>query len=334
MANNKVTKLNEEIQNEVVRLSSEYGFADNTSINLLSESENKIFFIDDPGREQKYVARINSGRLVYHTQTMIESELKWLQAIRQTTDLIVPNVLLDQNGLTVHQLNLPSSETTRYLAIYSFLPGSEMPEDDLSSGFERLGFITAQLHQHSQSWDLPAKFERPNWSEENILSDTYKWGHWKNGVNVDVEITKLLIQAEEKVLTRIGKLARNRSNYGLIHADLRLANVLVERENTATIDFDDCGFGWYIYDLAAALSFLEERTEVPQLIDQWLIGYKRHSHIEQDLIEEFPSFLILRRLKLMGWVGYQQKGLPFARGIGPKFTVDTCRLVKDYLAKF
>ena len=49
---------------------------------------------------------------------------------------------------------------------------------------------------------------------------------------------------------------------------------------------------------------------------------------------ETPTLVMLRRLQLIGWVGYQQQHLEFAREIGPRFTVDSCRLAEDYLGRF
>ena len=43
----------------------------------------------------------------------------------------------------------------------------------------------------------------------------------------------------------------------MIHGDLRLANLLVDGETTKVIDFDDCGFGWLMYDCATTVSFFE-----------------------------------------------------------------------------
>ena len=61
--------------------------------------------------------------------------------------------------------------------------------------------------------------------------------------------------------------------FGLIHADMRLANLLVDGERTVLLDFDDSGFGWFLYDLAASLSFYETSPQVPALIRAWLTGY-------------------------------------------------------------
>jgi Ser/Thr protein kinase RdoA (MazF antagonist) len=86
--------------------------------------------------------------------------------------------------------------------------------------------------------------------------------------------------------------------------------------------------------LATALSFLEERPDVPDLIACWLEGYRRVGQISADMEAEIPTLIMLRRLQLIGWVGYQQQYLEFARGIGSDFTADSCRLAEEYLTRF
>ena len=120
----------------------------------------------------------------------------------------------------------------------------------------------------------------------------------------------------------------------MFRGQIRLANLLVDEESTAIIDFDDCGFGWFLFDLATALSFLEEREDVQCLIKSWLIGYRKVAQIPMgsDLI--IPTLIMLRRIQLIGWVGYQQNHLEFARQIGHKFTLDSFGLAKEYLDRF
>ena len=69
------------------------------------------------------------------------------------------------------------------------------------------------------------------------------------------------------------------------------------------IDFDDCGFSWYMYDAAASLSFYEHLPQVSSLIQHWLEGYRTVSAIGKAEEEEIPTFLMLRRLLLVAWVG-------------------------------
>jgi Ser/Thr protein kinase RdoA (MazF antagonist) len=99
------------------------------------------------------------------------------------------------------------------------------------------------------------------------------------------------------------------------------------------IDFDDCGHSWFIYDLAAALSFIETHPDVPALIDAWLTAYTRHRRLSRAEIAAIPSFILLRRLLLVAWIG-SHADTAQARAMGLKFTTDTCSLADAYLAKF
>lgn len=326
--------LSEAIARETAGLVKLYDFSDATTVELLSESENKIFLVNDPERSENQVIRINSGRLSYHQPSMIASELMWLMALRRDTDIVVPEVMLASDGSLVQTIDAPDMDKPRHAVIYSFLSGVEPPEDELVPGFERLGEISAHMHLHAREWEPPAEFTRPSWLPEAIFEDRLNWGRWQDGVGMEGETLALLSTLEDVVRERAAQLPSGRDYFGLIHADLRLANLLVEGDRTAIIDFDDCGPGWYLFDLASALSFLEERPDVPLLIECWLKGYRKVGEVPADIEAEIPTLIMMRRLQLIGWVGYQQQHLDFAREIGPGFTIDTCRLAKEYLARF
>ena len=283
---------------------------------------------------EKYVIRVNSGRLSYHTGPSIASELMWMMALQRDTDIAVPTVLKAKDGSLVQTITAPDLDKPRHAAIYSFLSGVEPPEDRLIPGFEQLGEISARMHRHAKDWAPPAAFARHAWLPDAILDDRLNWSPWQAGVGIEGEALTLLSRADAVVRRRLTGLAMDRERFGLIHADLRLANLLVDGNRTAIIDFDDCGHGWYLFDLAAALSFLEERADVPDLIASWLQGYRRVAEVPADIEAELPTLIMLRRLQLIGWVGYQQRHLAFARAIGPQFTVDSCRLADEYLTRF
>ncbi len=330
---NSNAALAQAIEREVKRIIPRYGFSRETRVSLLSESENKVFLVEDPEGSESFVARVNSGRLGYHRPPSIASELMWLMALREDTDILVPRVLTAGDGSLVQTLDGPDLDKPRHVAVYSFLSGSEPSEDDLPAGFERLGEISARMNRHAKRWQAPAAFKRHVWTPEVILDDQLNWGHWRDGVEVDGEALALLSRLDRTLRGRLATLPREREQFGLIHADLRLANLLVEGERTAIIDFDDCGDGWYLFDLATALSFLEERPEVPELIASWLTGYRRIEPLTAEMEAAIPAFIMLRRLQLIGWVGYQYDHLEFAREIGPGFTADSCRLAEDYLSR-
>jgi Ser/Thr protein kinase RdoA (MazF antagonist) len=293
-----------------------YAFSRDARVSLLSESENRVYRVREPARAEDYVVRVNSGRLGYHTPPAIASELTWMMALRRDTDIAVPEVLAAEDGTLVQSLAGPGLDQPRHAAVYGFLSGS------------------ARMHRHAQGWTPPDAFTRCSWTPETILDDRLNWGPWQAGRDVEGEALDLLSRVDLTLRERLAALPRDRAHFGLIHADLRLANLLVDGERTAIIDFDDCGFGWYLFDLAAALSFLEERPDAPELIDRWLNGYRTVADVPAAIEREIPSLVMLRRLQLIGWVGYQQHRIAFAREIGPRFTAESCRLAEDYLGRF
>ncbi|MGE4659173.1 MAG: phosphotransferase, partial [Arenicellales bacterium] len=167
-----------------------------------------------------------------------------------------------------------------------------------------------------------------------ILNDQLTWGNWQEGVNIDAQALNVLQRVEVVIHGRLDNADVSSENYGLIHADLRLANLLIHGETTAIIDFDDCGFGWYLFDLAGALSFLEDREDVTDLINSWIRGYQKVADIPTDAEVMIPTLIMLRRIQLIGWLGYQQAHLDFARQIGQTFTTNSCRLAQQYLDRF
>ena len=84
---------------------------------------------------------------------------------------------------------------------------------------------------------------------------------------------------------------------------MRQANILVEGEQIKVIDFDDCGFGWHVQDLASAVSFIEHKDVVPELINAWLAGYKKVMPFTDTDFMEIDTFIMMRRLQLTAWMG-------------------------------
>ena len=114
---------------------------------------------------------------------------------------------------------------------------------------------------------------------------------------------------------------------------MRLANLLVHGDDVCVIDFDDCGLSWYLYDLGSSLSFIEHLPVVPDLIDSWVQGYRTVAPLSQEEVDELPTFVMLRRLLLVAWIG-SHSAVPEAQRMGPEFTAVSCGLAEKYLADF
>ncbi len=97
------------------------------------------------------------------------------------------------------------------------------------------------------------------------------------------------------------------------------------------IDFDDSGFSWFMYDAATPVSFYEHAPQVPELIDAWKTGYRRVSEISKADEAEIPTFLMLRRLLLVAWIGSHHE-TDLAKSMGLKYTDDSTHLCETFLS--
>jgi Ser/Thr protein kinase RdoA (MazF antagonist) len=112
---------------------------------------------------------------------------------------------------------------------------------------------------------------------------------------------------------------------------MRLANLLLDGLKIKVIDFDDCGFSWLLYDCATAVSFFEHKAEVPALLDAWARGYRRWLELAPDDELEIPTFVMLRRLLLVAWIGSHAE-TDLAKSMGEQYTDDTMPLCDRYLS--
>ena len=80
--------------------------------------------------------------------------------------------------------------------------------------------------------------------------------------------------AAQRVHTTVQELGESRDVFGFIHADLHQWNYLFHGEEVRAIDFDDCGWGYFTYDMAVTLVSGGSGT-FPALQDAFLTGYQR-----------------------------------------------------------
>ncbi len=320
-------------EREARDLVKRYDFSDGVTVAPLSQSENTILLVDDKSRGEKFVLRIHSHRLIYHTEAMIASEVNWMRALRRDSPVEAPDPVADRQGRFVQMLNSPELDRPRCAVMFTFLEGVEPDPASLDAGFLRLGEITAHMHRHVMRWSPPADFTRPTWSPDEVFGNCNGFGRWQDAMGMDREARLCLGRMAEVITRRLHALGRDPRHFGLVHADLRLANTLIEGERTKLIDFDDCGFSWYSYDLATAVSFIQHRPDLDELIAAWFVGYRRVAELPAALEAENLTIIMLRHMAELAWLA-SRRHLEFAQNLGPGFTADSCRLAEDYLKRF
>lgn len=303
-----------------------WSLSPDASISLLNVSENATFAVREAGRA--LVLRVH--RVGYSDAAEIRSELAWMNALREDAVIETSAAFAGVNGECVQELQSRTGMPPRFVVAFEFLPGQAPDSKDAVGWFERLGELTARMHRHSQSWALPPAFRRKCWDFEAMVGPHGFWGSWRNGVGLSQADVGILEKVLEMIQRRLQSLGRAANVFGLVHADLRLANLLVDGPTLRIIDFDDCGFSWYLYDFATAVSFIEHEPMLPALLGAWLRGYRRQTPLDVDLAAEIPVFVVLRRILLTAWLASHAE-VPLARSIGTSFTAGTVALADQLL---
>ena len=289
-----------------------------STLTLLNLSENATYAVEEPGTGAKSILRVH--RKNYHRRHEIESELDWLDALRRDSDLTVPVVVPARDGTRV--VTIDDEDGPRHVVHFEMVDGVEPDEKTLTvQDFHTLGAITAALHDHSRAWQRPEGFGRFCWDWEHSLGATPRWGRWQDAVGVGEAEIDVLTRAQQLLSRRLAEYGDGPDTFGLVHADLRLANLLVDGDTITVIDFDDCGFSWYFYDFGTAVSFFEDDPSVPEWQDAWVRGYRTRRSMSAADEAMLPSFVLLRRFLLLAWMGThnhsresQQMSITYAAG--------------------
>ncbi|MDH6195878.1 Ser/Thr protein kinase RdoA (MazF antagonist) [Mycobacterium frederiksbergense] len=312
-----------------------YDISDNATLRLLNLSENATYLVEDGGEQS--ILRVH--RQNYHRPHEIESELDWLQALRDDSDVTVLTVLPARDGRRLVTIDgNDAGGTDRYVVRFDMVAGTEPDEASLTvDDFRTLGRITAALHDHSQRWERPAGFGRFSWDWEHSLGATPRWGRWQDAEGVGTAERQVLERAQNLLHDRLQAYGTGPEVYGLIHADLRLANLLVDPaasnpsgSQITVIDFDDCGFGWYFYDFGTAVSFIEDDPALPDWQDAWVSGYRTRRELPASDEDMLASFVLLRRLLLLAWMGSHSHSKESATK-AISYAAGSCELAERYL---
>jgi Ser/Thr protein kinase RdoA (MazF antagonist) len=294
-----------------------YGLPPDTPLTLLNRSENETWAVGD------LVLRLH--RPGYHTAQEIASELAWLGGLQDLPGLNTVRPVAGTQGLVTEVDN-------RFIVAFARIPGQELqPGDDLARWFAPLGEITARLHLHARKWQPPPGFTRKRWDVGTILGPHPHWGRWRDAQGLDPAGTNLLTLATDTLAKTLHAYGTGPGSFGLIHADLRLANLMVHGDTLTAIDFDDCGFGWWAYDLAAALSFIETDPRLPDLIAAWVAGYTRIAPLNPRDRAMIPALIFLRRILLTAWLATRADSDTAQALGGPAYTQGTLELAERFL---
>lgn len=270
-----------------------------TELRLITVSENATFLVVSKGKPYG-VVRVSQPGYV-GGPVAVASEIAWINALHAVEGVNLVRSIPAASGFSVPTIT--DEEGVEWACVCTdFVEGivlEDMP--DPSSYYRTIGRWAAAFHDHARTWRPPAGFQRFTWDVPDMIGEHPRWGRWEETNLTGGEID-LLKRAEQVAVEVMEHMPRTEETWGLIHADLRPSNVIAGTDGTLTvIDFDDCGYSWYLYDYAAALSFVEHESYAPAMAREWIAGYREITPLSEQDITCASALSMIRRLQMLGW---------------------------------
>jgi Ser/Thr protein kinase RdoA (MazF antagonist) len=257
---------------------------------FIRHSDNVTFKVEGPGLDA-YLLRIH----VPVTRAMgthgadfsaVNSELLWLEALSQDTDLVLQKPVRNQAGALVTQIPVENAALPVNCTLMHWVDGQPYHRDlESEHTAHQIGEILVKLHNHASQWKISEGFKRPKRDIgyfEGVLRDfqpALNDGRVSSSDYSKFE-TSILLLTET-----LRSLKEKRQTHGLMHADTHKGNMLCHDGKIRLIDFSFCAFGNFMFDLGVCFSDMKE-----SLHQAFLEGYQSLRNLPDDhqrLIEGF-----------------------------------------------
>ncbi len=249
--------------------------------------ETDYFFVKD-----HYLLRIHEPG--YQEPEAIEFELAWLSAMRREANLPVSEPIKTLNGNLLLEMNMPYIPETRYCSLLRWVKGRYVRKTFRPYHFLQQGRLMAKMHNFSMQWQ-PAvgiakrKFDWEGLFQNDVGSGMPNADAWALLSPVHREAFSIVAERVKEVMDGWGQRPEI---YGLIHGDLGVdANLLFWHGEPRAIDFDDSGFGYYIFDLAVALDACIDHPDYLDYKDALLRGYTEFRQLPDEQSQQIDLFL-------------------------------------------
>ncbi|MBN1426651.1 phosphotransferase [Candidatus Fermentibacteria bacterium] len=239
-----------------------------------------------------YILRI--GHASRRNENLIHGEVDWINYLARG-GVSVARAVESAHGNLVEPLD--DGHGGQFLAA-AFVKAQGKPPWEMGWSpelYQTYGRLIGRMHRLTKDYLPPnPAWKRPEWDNPEIQDIV---------ANLPPGQERVVARYTE-VLSHLGTLSKGRDDYGLIHFDAHGSNLLVDQEGRITLfDFDDCSYGWFMYDIAIVLFYMitnhpEPASVCGRFMPRFLEGYRTENRLDPRWLGEVPWFLKLREIDL------------------------------------
>jgi Ser/Thr protein kinase RdoA (MazF antagonist) len=278
-----------------------------------------------------FEVRTNSGagfvlrvhRPAYREVTHTISELCFLEILHerlQGTRINVPRPVASREGELLVEVAVPARpDAVRHCDVLTWVDGRVLrPGRGLGpQGVHLLGEALGRIHSVAEQVQASAGFELPRWDADGMFTAASPFRPGQLEGFMSGGAWRLFQEVEERTRAVFASLDREDDAFGVIHSDFILLNCHFVRRargsEVGVLDFDDLGWGYYLYDFCPLLGNLAEFPNYPARRRALLAGYRSVRSLPNELESYLPVLMAARHASACLWV----VGIARTHGTGP-----------------
>ncbi|MCR8670585.1 phosphotransferase enzyme family protein [Agrococcus sp. HG114] len=208
---------------------------------------NTTFAVDERGGRR---VALRVGTNSHSTPEHAAAQQAWISAIAAGTPVLVPEPLRAVDGRWFAEVDAPPLERRVLVTAASWLDGADAEELGPDAA-RALGRAMAELHAQAEHWRPPAgtslpRLDAPLFGDDDLLA---------TAPGLAAEERAVLDTARSRAADAFARLHRG-ATLRPLHADLHGGNLKWHAGRLAVFDFDDCGLGLPVLDLAISAFYL------------------------------------------------------------------------------
>lgn len=268
----------------------------------LAYTHNAVF--DVQHEQQRYVLRLTHQP---------EQKDRW----RLSGEVIVLHITQNKGGLSVPTtIDAPGKQAYIFLPqaqvsgiLYPHLPGITPTAAEITPAHtQRIGAFLAQLHTippiHWQTIRNNRVISlRPRLDYDGLFGDEGMYALIDATIFTESQ-QEIIAEVQEQVKVAMDVIGTDESDFGLIHGDLLLKNILFDSNIVRALDFEYSGFGYFMYDLAPLLWQLKPEPRYADLLDGLWEGYTALRPLPP--YEHLETFIAARQVASLRWLANNQ----------------------------
>lgn len=279
---------------------SAYDVPDGTVVRLIRVLNNAVHEVVLPDGS-RYALRVH--RTAHRSVEQTRSELLFVREVRdrlEGTGITVPLSIPTRAGdLVVALPDRQHADLTTWVEGAPLRPDTGLDVDATT----QLGAALAHVHRTSDEFQPPLDFQLPRWDADGMFSWAAAFGLVELDELIPAQDKALFDDIIERTRLVLDRLRQRGDRLQVVHFDFILGNCHLRRSDAGwhvgVLDFDDCGWGYPLYDLSPLLGNLADFSDsYPTLSKAFLDGYRGVRELSAEDEADLPLLMAARHASM------------------------------------